>query len=175
MAAAELFLAKPSDDLKIFNRGISGNRIVDLYSRIKSDIINLQPDFISILIGVNDTWHEKAHGNGVAVPKYERVYRELLGEVRSALPEVGFVLCEPFVLRCGVVTEEWIAEIDQRRSVVATLAQEFDALLIPFQSIFDDAVKLAPPPYWASDGVHPTAAGHLLMAKAWLEKTHFNA
>lgn len=169
IAAAELLSRKPSDGLQFFNRGISGNRVVDLCARIKSDIINLKPNVLSILIGVNDTCHEKAHRNGVAVPKYERVYRELLDEVREGLPEVKFVLCEPFVLRCGVVTEDWVTEIDQRRSVVAKLAQEYGAALIPFQAMFDEAVKKAPPAYWASDGVHPTAAGHWLMANTWLE------
>jgi lysophospholipase L1-like esterase len=140
-------------------------RIIDLYARILSDTINLKPDLLSILIGVNDTWHGKQHSNGVPVPKYARVYREFLSEARAALPGVKFVLCEPFVLRCGVVGDDWIEEIDQRREVVAELSREFDAVLVPFQSVFDAAVKTAPPEYWAADGVHPSAAGHLLMAK----------
>jgi len=171
MVAAELLSARPTDNLRFFNQGISGNRIVDLDARIKSDILNLKPDLLSILIGVNDTWHEKTSRNGVAPAKYERVYRALLQELKDALPRVNFVLCEPFVLQCGVVTEEWVAEIDQRRAIVARLAQEFDSLFVPFQSMFDEAVKQAPPAYWASDGVHPTAAGHLLMAKCWLQQT----
>lgn len=173
MAAAELLSTRPADGLRVFNRGISGNRIVDLYARIKGDILNLKPDLLSILIGVNDTWHGKNPdwNNGVAIPKYERIYRDLLNEVREALPSVKFVLCEPFVLRCGVVRDDWVEEIDQRRAVVAKLATEFDALLVPFQSLFDEAVKFAPPEYWALDGVHPSAAGHHLMAKCWLEKT----
>ena len=95
----------------------------------------------------------------------------MLKEVWEALPNVKFVLCEPFVLRCGVVRDDWVEEIDQRRAVVAKIAKEFGAVLVPFQSMFDDAVNLAPPEYWAADGVHPSAAGHLLMAKCWLEKT----
>ena len=173
MAAAELLSTRPADGLRVFNRGISGNRVVDLYARIQGDILNLKPDVLSILIGVNDTWHGKNPDwiNGVAIPKYERIYRDLLNEVREALPNVKFVLCEPFVLRCGVVRDDWVEEIDERRVVVAKLAKEFSAVLVPFQSMFDDAVKLAPPEYWAADGVHPSAAGHLLMAKCWLERT----
>jgi len=168
MTAAHLLSAKPAAGLQFFNRGISGNRIVDLYSRIKSDLINLNPNLVSILIGVNDTWHEHGSQNGVEVPKYERLYRDLLNEVLEKLPAVQFVLCEPFVLQCGVVTDEWVVEIDERRAVVAKLAKEYGATLIPFQSMFDQAVKDAPPIYWAGDGVHPTAAGHMLMAKTWL-------
>jgi len=171
MAATKLLSTRPADGLRIFNRGISGNRIVDLDTRIKSDIIHLKPDVLSILIGVNDTWHGKGSDNGVSLPKYERVYRALLHEVREALPKVKFVLCEPFVLRCGVVGEDWIEEIDQRRAVVAKLADEFGSVLVPFQSMFEEAVKLAPPSHWASDGVHPSADGHQLMAKCWLDKT----
>jgi len=173
MAAAELLSTRPVDGLHVFNRGISGNRVVDLYARIQGDILNLKPDVLSILIGVNDTWHGKNPdwSNGVAIPKYERIYRDLLNEVREALPAVKFLLCEPFVLRCGVVRDDWVEEIDERSAVVAKLAKEFGAVLVPFQSMFDEAVKLAPPEYWAADGVHPSAAGHLLMAKCWLEKT----
>jgi lysophospholipase L1-like esterase len=172
MAAAELLSTRPADGLRVLNRGISGNRIVDLYARIQGDILNLKPDLLSILIGVNDTWHGKNPdwSNGVAIPKYERIYRDLLNEVREALPNVKFVLCEPFVLRCGVVRDDWVEEIDQRCAVVAELSKEFGAVLVPFQSMFDAAVKLAPPEYWAADGVHASAAGHLLMAKCWLEK-----
>jgi lysophospholipase L1-like esterase len=171
IAAFELLEKRPAGGLRIFNRGISGNRIVDLDARIKSDIIHLKPDVLSILIGVNDTWHGKSSDNGVALPKYERIYRALLAEVREALPSVKFVLCEPFVLRCGVVGDDWVGEIDERRAVVAKLAKEFGAVLVPFQSMFDEAVKQAPPEHWAADGVHPSYEGHRLMAKCWLEKT----
>jgi len=167
--AARQLAARPADGLTFLNRGISGNRIVDLYARIKADTINLKPDVLSILIGVNDTWHEFGGQNGVAVPKFERIYRDFLGEVREALPDVRFVLCEPFVLKCGVVTKDWVAEMDQRREVVHRLAKEIKAVFVPFQAVFDEAIKQAPPAYWASDGVHPTLAGHERMAQAWLE------
>jgi lysophospholipase L1-like esterase len=171
MIASEILSAQGTDAPRFINRGISGNRIVDLDARIKSDIINLKPDLLSILIGVNDTWHEKTDRNGVDVAKYERVYRSVLQEVKEALPSVILVLCEPFVLQCGVVTEEWVDEINQRRAVVAKLANEFGAVLVPFQSMFDEAVKQAPPAHWAPDGVHPTIAGHQLMAQCWMQKT----
>lgn len=167
--AAQLLAARPADGLSIVNRGISGNRIVDLYARIKADTINLKPDVLSVLIGVNDTWHEFGSRNGVAVPKYERIYRDFLTEVRAALPAIRLVLCEPFVLRCGVVTQDWVVEMDQRRAVVAKLAHEFGAVFVPFQAMFDAAVKEAPAAYWAGDGVHPTIAGHQRMAQTWLK------
>ena len=169
MSAARLLADRPGDHLRIFNRGISGNRVVDLYARIMSDTVNLKPDVLSVLIGVNDTWHGFTNHNGVDVPKYERIYRDYLNETRDALPGIRFVLCEPFVLRCGVVTDAWIAEMDERRAVVRKLAAEFRAPFVPFQQVFDEAVLTAPPEYWAPDGVHPSAAGHLLMSDAWLK------
>ena len=168
--AAQLRAERPSAGLRFFNRGISGNRIVDLYARIKSDAINLKPNLLSVLIGVNDTWHEFGGQNGVAVPKFERIYRDFLTEVQAALPTIKFVLCEPFVLPCGVVTKDWIAEMDQRRIVVKKLAGEFNAKFVPFQTMFDNAMKQAPPDYWAGDGVHPSAAGHMRMAQTWLKE-----
>ena len=169
--AAQLRAERPKAGLQFLNRGISGNRIVDLYARIKSDTINLKPNVLSVLIGVNDTWHEfGGRQNGVAIPKYERLFRDFLTEVRAALPDIKLVLCEPFVLPCGVVTPEWITEMDQRRIVVKKLAGEFHTKFVPFQAMFNEAVKQAPPEYWAADGVHPTAAGHMRMAQTWIKE-----
>jgi len=169
LVASRLLEARPADGLKFFNRGISGNRVVDLYARVKGDVVNLRPNLLSVLIGINDTWHEFLRGNGVPVPKYERVYRQFLTEVREELPDCRIVLCEPFVLRCGKVTDGWLDELKARQAVVRKLATEFQAGFIPFQTVFDAAAKRAPAAFWASDGVHPTCAGHGLMAKTWIE------
>jgi lysophospholipase L1-like esterase len=171
LIAAHLLAGRPNDGLQLYNRGISGNRVVDLYARWRVDAINLQPDVISILIGVNDTWHGFMYDNGVEVERYAAVYRMLLEYTRQQLPQVQFVLCEPFVLPCGVVTPAWISEMDQRRAVVRELADTFDAIFVPFQSILRDALRQAPAEYWAADGVHPTPAGHRLLADCWLQQT----
>jgi lysophospholipase L1-like esterase len=169
LIASRLRARAPRDDLRFLNRGISGNRIVDLYARWKEDGLNLKPDLISILVGVNDTWHEFMRQAGVTVPKFERMYRQLLTETREVLPGTKLVLCEPFTLPCGVVTPAWTQDMALRRAAVRRLAQEFAAPFVPFQAAFDEAVKEAPPEYWAQDGVHPTAAGHYRMACAWLK------
>ena len=165
--AGALLAERPADALSIYNRGIGGNRVVDLYARWKEDALNLRPDVLSILVGVNDTVHELVSGCGVSSEKFERVYRQLLEETREALPNVRFVLCEPFLLPCDMATEEWFAELAKRRGSVRRLAEIFEARFVPFQRLFDDALELAPPAYWAPDGVHPTAAGHTLMAREW--------
>ena len=163
---------------EFFNRGISGNRIVDLYARIKKDLINLKPDVLSILIGVNDVWHEVEIENGVDAVKFERVYDMLLTEVKEALPDVRIMIMEPFVLH-GSATEnieekperwEYFREETPLRAAAAKrVAEKHGADFIPLQERFDEACKLAPAEYWLYDGVHPTAMGHELIARAWLE------
>lgn len=167
--ASDLLSEMPEKDLQIYNRGISGNRIVDLYARWKIDGINLKPDLLSILIGVNDTWHEKASRNGVEVDRYENFYRMLLVWTIQELPQVKFILCQPFVLETGVVGPDWVSEIHERGVAVKKLAAEFDAVYLPLQDVFDAAAKRADASYWLRDGVHPTIAGHRLIADAWMK------
>ena len=105
LLAAEIYGDQPEKDWRIFNRGISGNRVVDLYARWKVDALVLKPDVLSILIGVNDTWHEYNRQNGVEVPRYEEFLRRLISWTKDTLPEVKIVLLEPFVLPFGAVGE----------------------------------------------------------------------
>ena len=169
MAAARLLAERPADELKFLNRGISGSQVIHLADRWPNDCINLSPDVLSILIGINDTWRCFDGGVGVPVEKYRQGYHDLLTDTREALPNVKLVLCEPFILRCGVVTEEWHEQVADRQKIVAEFADEFDARLVPFQKLFDEASERVGPTYWAKDGVHPTAAGHALMADCWLK------
>lgn len=173
--AGRFLQQNPGADYRFYNRGISGNRVVDLYARWRIDALNLEPDVVSILIGVNDTGAEFHQQNGVPVPKYEKVYRLLLEEMREQNPEIQFVLAEPFVLQCGHVTPEWEPEMKERQDVVASLAQEYHAVLVPYQKAFNQALERAPAEFWCADGVHPTAAGHTLMAETWWEAFHRSA
>ena len=171
MTAGRLLYENPDKKIEVFNRGIGGHRVVDLYARWKIDALNMKPDIISILIGVNDTWHEFAAKNGVDVARYAQIYRMILEWTLKELPRVKLIICEPFALKCGVVKKEWITEINGRRKVAAALAKEFNAVFIPFQAEFNKAAKLACPEYWLVDGVHPTYAGHTLMSDFWLKST----
>lgn len=171
LVAARLLRDRSAEPLQFHNRGISGNRIVDLYARWKRDTLNYKPEIISILIGVNDTWHEavKENPNGVEVNRYAQIFRLLLEWTRNVLPGVKLVLMEPFVLPFGAVQENWLEEMRQRREIVAALSKEFNAVFIPCQKILDDACVIMPQEYWLADGVHPTLAGHQLLADAWIE------
>jgi lysophospholipase L1-like esterase len=167
LIASTLLHHYPTSGLQIYNRGISGNRVVDLYARWRIDAINLRPNVISILIGVNDTWHHFGSDNGVEVDRYAQVYRMLLEYTRQQLSDTQFVLCEPFVLPCGVVQPAWQEEMAARQQIVRTLAADFDAIFVPFQAQFDRVANTPSPAYWLGDGVHPTPAGHHLMAETW--------
>lgn len=160
------------------NKGIAGNRIVDVYARIKSDIINLRPDYMSILIGVNDIWHEVANKNGVDIKKYEKIYTMLLEEVLEALPNIKIMILEPFALK-GIATDnteqvpdrwERFLEIKEYAAIAKRIAKKFGFAFVSLQDKFDAAVaKNANNAYWLYDGVHPTDPGHEIIARAWLE------
>jgi lysophospholipase L1-like esterase len=169
MVAARSLADHPRLGLRFLNRGNSGHRVVDLYARWKMDAINLQPDILSILIGVNDTWHEFSSGNGVEPERYAQVYRMMLELTLQRLPDVRLVLCEPFILTCGVVIPAWAEDMRQRQRHVQDLAREFGAVFVPFQEMFNEACQHAPAEYWLPDGVHPSPAGHAKMADLWME------
>ncbi len=168
-AAARLQADFPGEKFEFENRGISGNRVVDLYARWKLDALNLEPELISILIGVNDTWHEFSRQNGVELDRYEMIYRMLLKWTCEKLPGVKLVLMEPFCLASELVTEAWILEIRERAVIVRKLAEEFHALFIPLQELLTVAAeKSGSNLAILRDGVHPTPLGHQLIADAWL-------
>ncbi|MGE5448716.1 MAG: SGNH/GDSL hydrolase family protein [Bacteroidales bacterium] len=164
----------PEKDFHFFNRAISGNKVIDLAARWQADTLDLKPDILSILVGVNDSTSVLFDWKPVVpVEEYEKVYRQLLDQAKTALPEIMFVLCEPFILPVGNVKDNWDryrADIAKRQAVVRKLAQEYDAIFVPFQEVFDKAIKKAPASYWIWDGVHPTVAGHELMAREWIRQ-----
>ena len=138
----------------------------------KETVIDLQPDVLSILIGVNDFWHKLDHGYTGTVRDYEDQYAAVLDQTRRALLRVHLIVLEPFVLRCGAVTERWFPEFDQRRNAAARVASRARATFVPLQSVFDRRTRSSPPEYWAADGVHPTPAGHAVIADQWRRAAH---
>ncbi|OQB92758.1 MAG: GDSL-like Lipase/Acylhydrolase [Verrucomicrobia bacterium ADurb.Bin118] len=171
LAAAALLVSQSAAGFKIYNRGISGNKVFQLAERWTTDCLALQPDVLSILVGVNDLWHtlDPRIGYNGTVEIYERDYQALVERTRRALPRVKLVICEPFVLRCGAVNNRWFPEFDRYRAAARRVADRHQAVFVPFQSMFDEAIKFAPPDHWAKDGVHPSSAGASLMAYFWLQ------
>ena len=168
ITAAHLQARLASPKLTIYNRGISGNRVVDLLGRYDADLLALKPTVISILIGVNDTWRRFDANDPTDAATYEGYYRTLLEKIAKDL-KARVVLLEPFLLHVPADRFAWREDLNPKIDVVRKLAIEFGAELLPLDGLFAQAATQAPPAYWAGDGVHPTAAGHALMAETWLE------
>jgi lysophospholipase L1-like esterase len=156
--AARHGAAFPERKLDFFNRGVSGNTVLDLDKRWSKDTLSLKPDLLSVMIGVND------NGKGVSLEAYEAAYDKILAEARAQNPKLKLVLMEPFVRHPGKPVPESIAA---RQAIVAKLAQKHGAALVRLQKIFDDAAAKTADDYWVWDSVHPTYRGHQLMADEW--------
>jgi lysophospholipase L1-like esterase len=163
--AAKYGAAFPELNLTFLNRGVSGNTVADLARRWRQDTLDLKPDILSILIGVNDT------SRGVPFDQFEQDYDKLLADTLADNPNLRLVLCTPFTLPSGKKKEhyeDWAASIRQREEIVAKLARKYHAALVRFQPVFDAASQKAPAEHWIWDGIHPTYSGHQLMADEWV-------
>ncbi len=172
LVKAGLGFAEPGK-YEFFNRGISGNRVVDVYARLKSDIINLKPDVMSILIGVNDVWHEFGESpNGVDADKYYKIYDMLIEEVKSALPDIKIMIMEPFVLKASSTEGNWDSfnqEVKKRAEMAKKISEKYNLPFIELQDGFDKLSENIEAGYWLGDGVHPTPMGHEYIKNEWLK------
>lgn len=158
-------------NLQVHNRGISGNKVPDLDRRWKKDCLDLEPRLVSILIGVNDIWHKLNGRYDGTAETYRDGFADLLQKTKEALPTTVLVVCEPFVLMSGTVKaneDKWFPDFTVRREYAKEVAAAAGAVWVPFQSMFDEAVASGTEAQsLAKDGVHPTPAGHQLMATTW--------
>ena len=171
MASATLLEKFPERHLRIYNRGISGHKVFQLAGRWDDDALNLKPDVLSILIGVNDFWHTLTGGYNGTVDIYETDLRALLKRTKDALPQVRLILGEPFVVRGGTAVGDakWDTVFKAYQVACKKVATDFKASFIPYQSIFDSVMNKGGAAYWCPDGVHPSLAGARLMANAWIK------
>ncbi len=174
IVTGKLQLAYPEMEFENSNMGISGNNIYDLYARWRRNTLELEPDMLSMLIGVNDSSLEsRTAAFGEDPLSYGTVYRALLGWCRKMNPNIRFVLLEPFLLPRNEEHLQWAVVLKKRQEELRLIAKEFDALFIDLQRVFDEAVKVKPSEFWSADGVHPSLAGHHLIANEWFEKVKF--
>jgi len=167
MTAAWFSAAWPERNVRFVNRGISGNRAKDLKARWQTDCLDLGPTLVSIMIGINDTWRHYDSHDPTSTEAYEASYRAILVDVRDKLG-ARIVMCEPFLLPTPPDRLAWRVDLDPKIAVVRKLAREFGAILVPLDGVFAQASTRREPEFWAADGVHPTQAGHALIAQAWL-------
>lgn len=169
--AADIASREPERQAQFLNRGISGNDVGDLAKRWRDDVITLKPDLLSVLIGINDFTHVVDGRTTGTAADYEHMYDDLLTSTRQALPNIRFVLGEPFLLPVGKREDDYnklISGLRPYQEAVARLSVKYHTPIVKYQRLFDDACARAPASYWVWDGVHPTYAGHGLMATEWL-------
>jgi lysophospholipase L1-like esterase len=167
LVAAWFSAMYPEKNNRFINRGISGNRAGDLRARWQQDCLDLKPDWVSILIGINDTWRRYDSNDPTPANVYEDNYRAILQTVRQNL-SARLIVCEPFVLPVPQDRVRWREDLDPKIDAARRLAREFDAIYVPLDGIFAAAATRCEPAFWAEDGVHPEPAGHALIAQSWL-------
>lgn len=169
MAAATLLNRYADKDIQVYNRGISGNRVPDLIKRWDTDALQLRPTILSILIGVNDFWRTIDRGAQNTPQQYKQQYQQLLDTTFEQLPNVKLIIGEPFGVP-GVkhVTDAWYPNFIGYQEAAKEVAKEYNAIFLPYQSIFDKALARGAGGYWTTDGVHTSLAGANLMAESWL-------
>jgi len=167
LAAAWFSATYPEKRVRFINRGIGGNRACDLRARWQRDCLDLRPDWVSILIGVNDTWRRYDSNDPTPVEAFERDYRAILTAVRDRL-RARRIICEPFLLPVPDDRITWREDLDPKITAVRRLAREFGVAYVPLDSLFAAAAARREPAFWLPDGVHPTPVGHALIAQAWL-------
>jgi lysophospholipase L1-like esterase len=172
LIAARLGVDMPEAELDIYNRGMSGHKVADLRKRWQKDAIDMKPDLLSILIGVNDVGRNLA---GVDIEAWEADYRALLDASRQANPELRLVLLDPFVLASGRLStgdafRQWRDQVERLIPIVGRLARDYNAVHVETQAVFDAAARKVSPEHWIWDGVHPLPQGHELIARHWLQQ-----
>ena len=180
LCAARLSADYPDNGLRFYNRGISSNTLANLEDRWNDDVLALNPDIISILIGTNDIhfYLKDAQEEKFDFTEWEARYRNLLDRSLEKNPKTKFILATPFTAPTGNVGKEPDYEkrellLKQMSEVIAGIANDYNAELIRYDNLFESLYEKYPevgPDYWIWDGIHPTPAGHQAMADSWLNK-----
>lgn len=168
MMTAALFSSMyPEKRVKFLNRGIGGNMVSDLKERWQQDCIGLKPNWVSILVGVNDCYRRFNENNPVTPEEFEADYRYIINEAKQKC-NANIILCEPFLIPSDEEKARWREDLDPKIHIVRKLAREFKAIYVPFDGLLAQACTRREPAFWSPDGVHPAAPSHAVMAKAWL-------
>jgi len=166
MMIASAFTARhPELALSFLNRGISGDRSKDLAARWREDCLDLKPDWVSVLIGINDTWRRYDRNDPTSAQAYAHNVRDIFE--RTADAGMRLIVLEPFVLPVSDDRRAWLTDLAEKQAALRELARAYASLYVPLDGIFAAASVKRDMAVWAADGVHPTQAGHGLIAQAW--------
>ncbi|MCK0471860.1 SGNH/GDSL hydrolase family protein [Halalkalibacter sp. APA_J-10(15)] len=164
-----LHITNPNKSLHVLNKGVSGNRISDLEARWKVDVIDLNPDYLSVSIGVNDVWRQLDHPEMEQVfpDQYKEIYIRILEEVKENT-NATIILMEP-----TIIEEDLLAKGNQLLKayvqVVHEVAEEFEAIVVPTHQAFVTYLEAQNEQPLTTDGVHMNSLGDMLMMKEWIE------
>ena len=153
----------PELSMKVYNKGISGNRSKDLVARWQVDTLDLKPTVVTILIGINDTWRAFDSNDPTSVEEYAKNCEIIMKQTKDA--GASLIILEPFAVPTGVVTDAWRADIEPKIHALRKLALKYADAYIPLDGIFYNLSVDAAPEIWTADGVHPSFAGHRIIAK----------
>lgn len=156
------------NDYEIINKGISGNRTRDLIKRWEEDTINIKPDILVILIGINDIWHKYEHNVDTNTLEFRNNYLKLLNDCLERIPNTKIVLIEPFVFPIGAYNKTWERDLLEQQKIVKELALKYNHLFVPMQEILNKNLDEYEMIEILNDGVHPTKKGHEIIAKTVL-------
>lgn len=163
-------LLVPDNGVTFVNKGISGNRVIDLLDRYEEDFKKIQPDFISILIGINDTWRRYDANDPTSTESYEENYRKLLEKIKSDMPNCKIMIIEPFLLNSLPDRVNWREDLDPKIQVARKLAKEYADYYMPLDGIFARAeVEQYTCKQITEDGVHPSPIGHSIIAEEYIK------
>jgi len=172
-----LGLMYPQRHYEFVNRAVSGSQTEALLARFEEDVSAVNPDVLSVLVGVNDCiYHDRDGKCDFSAGDFERNYRKFLTLSREKNPALRIILLEPFAhvpdqKNAPTAEVARAATLYSEQKIVCRLAKEFDAVFVPLQAAFEEAMTLREPKYWIWDGTHPTEAGHALIAKEFLKHT----
>lgn len=168
LIASALLARFPEWNLRITNKGISGNRVFDLEERLDADVIALKPSVVSILIGINDTWRRYDSKVVSEIKEFQASYERIINRLTEEL-QARIVICEPFLLPVPEDRKTWREDLDPRVTSIRELAWKYNLPYLPLDGLFAAAATEVQAPYWLPDGVHPSLAGHGFIAEKWLD------
>lgn len=163
-------LAAHEPTATVLNRGIGGDKVADLQARFGPDCLDLSPDLVTIYVGVNDAWHYFLRGGHVTEEAFAQGYRHLLERLAATAPQAPVVLIIPFVADLDDDAVRIHSDLDAKVAIVRDLAHEHGHRVVDLEQMLATALTAGHTPQSITDdGVHPTPAGHRLIADAWLD------
>ncbi len=166
-------LARRADGAEVRNLGVSGDRAVDLEARWAGEVAPTRADVLTVYVGVNDMWRRFDSDDPTEAAAFEATLRRLLDALPEPLPRL--LLIEPFFLPVTPDQHAWLDDLDGKRAAVVRVAADYDATVIPLHDRMTAAAREQGIPAIAPDGVHPSPAGHRMIAEAWLDAAGLDA